>query len=306
MRVLITGATGLIGQAIVKQCYAQNIAVNYLTTRTSELKSTDNYNGFYWNPKRAEIDTQCFQDVEVIINLAGAPIAKRWTPKHKRTVLDSRLDALRLLMDTLKNERNTVKHLISASAIGVYTDSLTHYYDENFNEFESGFITGVVQQWEYQALQFNQIGLKVSIIRIGVVLSNQGGVLTALVKPIKYFLGSAMGTGNQWQSWIHIEDLSAMFLYLIQTGKSGIFNGVAPNAVTQQELVRDLAKVLKRPIILPKVPSLMLRIILGEMSRLILESQRVSAKKIESSGFVFKYYHLRPALEDLLLPTSRE
>ena len=97
-----------------------------------------------------------------------------------------------------------------------------------------------------------------------------------------------------------------MFLYLIQTGKSGIFNGVAPNAVTQQELVRDLAKVLKRPIILPKVPSLMLRIILGEMSRLILESQRVSAKKIESSGFVFKYYHLRPALEDLLLPTSRE
>jgi len=301
MSVLITGATGLIGQAIVKQCHAQNIAVNYLSTHKSKLESSELYKGFYWNPKQTEIDTACFHDVSVIINLAGAPIAKRWTYKHKRTVLESRLDALRLLKEGLKNQSHTVKHLISASAIGVYPNSLTHYYDEDFKDFETGYLSNVVQQWEYQASQFDQLGINVSIVRIGMVLAKHGGALSAMANPIKWFLGSALGTGNQWQSWIHIEDVALLFIYLLKEEESGVFNAVAPNAVTQQELVRDLAKVLKRPIILPNAPSFVLRLLLGEMSTLVLESQRVSAKKIEDLGFTFKFHHLRPALEDLLL-----
>jgi len=300
MRVLITGATGLIGQVIVRQCHAQNIAVNFLTTHKSKLISSDNYKGFYWNPKQSEINTECFQDVSVIINLAGAPIAKRWTRTYKRTVLESRVDALKLLMHSLNNSKNTVNHLISASAIGIYPDSLTHYYGEDFNDFEDGYLSNVVQQWEYQTSQFSQMGIKVSIIRIGVVLARHGGVLNMLANSVRCLVGSPLGTGKQWQSWIHIEDLAAMFLFLIENGKTGVFNGVAPNAVTQNELVRDLAKVMQRPIILPRLPAVVLKLILGEMSTLVLGSQRVSAKKIESIGYVFKYHHLKPALEDLL------
>jgi len=300
MRVLITGATGLIGQVIVRQCHAQNIAVNFLTTHKSKLISSDNYKGFYWNPKQLEINTECFQDVSVIINLAGAPIAKRWTRTYKRTVLESRVDALKLLMHSLNNSKNTVNHLISASAIGIYPDSLTHYYGEDFNDFEDGYLSNVVQQWEYQTSQFSQMGIKVSIIRIGVVLARHGGVLNMLANSVRCLVGSPLGTGKQWQSWIHIEDLAAMFLFLIENGKTGVFNGVAPNAVTQNELVRDLAKVMQRPIILPRLPAVVLKLILGEMSTLVLGSQRVSAKKIESIGYVFKYHHLKPALEDLL------
>jgi len=300
MRVLITGATGLIGQVIVRQCHAQNIAVNFLTTHKSKLISSDNYKGFYWNPKQLEINTECFQDVSVIINLAGAPIAKRWTRTYKRTVLESRVDALKLLMHSLNNSKNTVNHLISASAIGIYPDSLTHYYGEDFNDFEDGYLSNVVQQWEYQTSQFSQMGIKVSIIRIGVVLARHGGVLNMLANSVRCLVGSPLGTGKQWQSWIHIEDLAAMFLFLIENGKTGVFNGVAPNAVTQNELVRDLAKVMQRPIILPRLPAVVLKLMLGEMSTLVLGSQRVSAKKIESIGYVFKYHHLKPALEDLL------
>jgi len=301
MRVLITGATGLIGQAIVRQCHAQNIAVNFLTTRKSKLEASEHYKGFYWNPKKSEIDLDCFKDVSVIINLAGAPIAKRWTPKQKRIVLESRLEGLKLLWNALNNHGSaSMVHLISASAIGIYPDSLTHYYEENFNDFEDGYLSNVAQQWEFQALQFNQLGLKVSIIRIGIVLAENGGVLKILAKSIKCLVGSALGTGKQWQSWIHIEDLAAMFLYLIAQGRAGVFNGVAPNAVTQTELVNALATVLNRPIILPKVPSVFLKLVLGEMSSLVLGSQRVSAKKIENIGFSFKYHHLKPALQDLL------
>lgn len=300
MRVLITGATGLIGQAIVRQCHAQNIAVNFLTTHTSKLNSSDNYKGFYWNPKQSEINIECFQDVSVIINLAGAPIAKRWTRTYKRTVLESRLDALKLLKHSLNNNKNTVTHLVSASAIGIYPDSLTHYYDEDFEDFEDGYLSNVVQQWEFQTTQFSQIGIKVSIIRIGIVLARHGGVLHMLANSVRCLVGSPLGTGKQWQSWIHIEDLAAMFMFLFENGKTGVFNGVAPNAITQNELVRDLAKVMHRPIILPKVPSVVIKFMLGEMSTIVIGSQRVSAKKIESMGFAFKYHHLKPALEDLL------
>ncbi len=301
MRVLITGATGLLGQAIVKQCHAQNIAVNYLTTHKSKIESSELYKGFYWNPKQTIIDDECFHGVSVIINLAGAPIAKRWTSNYKRTVLQSRLDSLRLLKEALITKNNNVKHLISASAIGIYPDSLTHYYDEDFKDFETGYLSNVVQQWEYQASQFDQLGVNVSIIRIGMVLAKQGGALNAMANPIKWYLGSALGTGNQWQSWIHIEDVVMLFMYLLQKGTPGVFNAVAPNAVTQHELIRDLAKVLNKPILLPKVPSVVLRVILGEMSTLVLGSQRVSANKIERLGFTFKFHHLQPALEDLLL-----
>jgi uncharacterized protein (TIGR01777 family) len=299
-RLLIAGATGLVGQEIVKQCHDQNIAVNYLSTSKSKLENKTNYKGFYWNPKLGEIDRECFNDVDVIINLAGSTIAKRWTDSYKEEIEKSRVDALQLLYKAIENESVPIKHLISASAIGVYPDSLTHYYDEDFKDFDNRFLSDVVRSWEKEANRFKKLNIKVSKIRIGIVLSNKGGALPQLVKPIKLFAGSALGSGNQWQSWIHIKDLAALFLFVMQNKLEGKFNGVAPNAVTQKELVKDIAEAVQRPIILPAVPGFMLKLILGEMSALVLESQRVSSKKIERLGYKFKYYHLKPALEDLL------
>ena len=299
-KILITGATGLVGQEIVKQCHAQNIAINYLSTSKSKLESKPNYKGLYWNPSSSEIDIKCFNEVDVIINLAVATIAKSWTKDYKEEIGKSRVDALQLLYKTIEAENIQIKQIISASAIGIYPDSLTHYYDEDFTDFENSFLSDVVTSWEDKADAFKTHNIKVSKIRIGIVLSNKGGALSQLVKPIKWFVGSALGTGKQWQSWIHIEDLASMFLYVINNDLEGVFNGVAPNAVTQKDLVKSIANVIKKPMILPAVPSFLLKLILGQMSALVLESQRVSSKKIENLGFNFKYYYLKPALEDLL------
>jgi len=301
MKVLITGATGLVGQEIVKQCHSQNIDVNYLSTNRSKIVIDNNYKGFYWNPKTNEIDIDCFQEVDVIINLAGASVAKRWTDAYKKEILDSRLDGLRLLYTTIKNQNIPIRHLISASAIGIYPDSITQYYEEDFKIDGDGFLSKVTKQWENEAQKFEQIGVNLSIVRIGIVLSSKGGALPKLYKPIKNYVGATLGNGKQWQSWIHIEDLAALFLYLVSRKLYGTFNGVAPNAVTQGELVKAVAKTLKKPLLLPKIPSIVLKTLLGEMSTLVLESQRVSSKKVEKLGFTFKQHHVQLAIDDLLL-----
>lgn len=299
-KILITGATGLVGQEIVKLCHSKNIAINYLSTNKSKLINESNYKGYYWNPSRNEIDKDCFKDVDIIINLAGASISKRWTKSYRQQIIDSRVQSLQLLFNTIKNNKITIKHLVSSSAIGLYSDSETNYYEEDYASSEDGFLQQVVSLWEKEASTFGTLGINVSLLRIGIVLSNKGGALSELVKPIKGFVGSPLGTGKQWQSWIHIEDLAALFLFIVREKQYGIFNAVAPNAVKQKELVKTIAKVLKKPLILPKVPAFALKQILGEMSAIVLESQRVSSKKIESLGFNFKYHHLKPALEDLL------
>lgn len=299
-RVLITGATGLVGQEIVRQYHAKNIAVSYLTTNKSKLKNESNYKGFYWNLETNEIDKACFDDVEVIINLAGSPIAKLWTKAYKKEILNSRLQSLNLLRETIETYQITIKHLVSASAIGVYPDSRTHYYEESFKDFDSSFLANVAKLWEAEALQFKSVNINVSLIRIGIVLAKEGGALPKLVGPIKNFVGATLGKGGQWQSWIHIQDLAAIFLHIVDNKLEGVFNAVAPNPVKQRELVKTIAKTIYRPLFLPKAPSFILRLLLGEMSALVLESQRVSSKKIENSGFQFKYHYLQPALEDLL------
>ena len=184
MRVLITGATGLVGQEIVKQCHDQNMDVNYLSTNRSKIVDENKYKGFYWNPDSGEIDSDCFQDVDVIINLAGATVAKRWTNEYKNEILDSRLNSLKLLHSTIKSNNLSISHIISASAIGIYPDSLTHYYEEDFNIKGKGFLSDVVKQWEKEAHKFEQLGINVSIIRIGIVLTTKGGALPKFLNPI--------------------------------------------------------------------------------------------------------------------------
>lgn len=300
MRVLITGATGLIGREIVKLCHKKDIKVNYLTTSKSKILQEDNYKGFYWNPKSQDIDQACFNGVDAIIHLAGATVSRRWTSGYKKEILNSRKQSTELLINSLKGETHNIKQVVSASAIGVYPDSMVKYYDQNFNETNDSFLGEVVKVWEDAVDGFSMLDMRVSKIRIGLVLSNRGGALQEMVKPIKLGLGAAFGSGKQWQSWIHIDDLANMFLFVLENNLEGVYNGVAPNPVPNKELTKTIASVLKRPLFLPNIPKFLMRFILGEMHIILFESQRVSSNKIESKGFYFEYHHLQQALEDLL------
>jgi uncharacterized protein (TIGR01777 family) len=300
MRVLITGATGLIGQEIVKRCHEKGIEVNYLTTSKSKINQSNKTQGFYWNPKQQHIDINCFKDVDAIIHLAGATVSKRWTPSYKKEILESRKDTTQLLVNTLKGETHKVKHIVSASAIGIYPDSLINYYDETSKIYAESFLGDVVKAWEKEIDAFSSLNITVSKIRIGLVLSNKGGALTEIVKPIKFGLGAAFGSGKQWQSWIHINDLAELFLYVLNHELAGIYNGVAPNPVTNQELTKTIAHSMGKPLFLPNIPKFFMKLVLGDMHTLLFESQRVSNKKTEDNGFYFEYHHLQSALEDLL------
>lgn len=301
MRVLITGATGLIGGEIVKLCLEKHIKVNYLTTSKSKIRQDENYKGFYWNPKSQEIDKNCFKDVDAIIHLAGATVAKRWTSTYKKEILNSRKDTTSLLINSLKGEQHTIKQVVSASAIGIYPDSLINYYDQNFNKTSNSFLSEVVKEWEVAVDGFSELGITLAKVRIGLVLSNKGGALQEIVKPIKCGFGAALGSGKQWQSWIHINDLAELFLYVLQNNLSGVYNGVAPNPVSNAELTKTIANVLKKPLFLPNIPKFIMQIVLGEMHTILFESQRVSSKKIENKGFHFKFHHLEPTLKNLLV-----
>lgn len=296
MRVLITGATGLIGTEIVKLCHDKNIAVNFLTTSQSKLSKNNNYKGFLWNPSKNEIDTDCIKDVDVIINLVGATISKRWTETYKKEIILSRTQSTQLLFNTLQNNSHHIKQIISASAIGIYPDSLTNYYTEDETSISHSFLGQVVEKWEHAVGAFKEIGVEVSKIRIGLVLSQKGGALPEMIKPFKFGLGAALGSGKQWQSWIHIKDLARLFIHVLEEELTGTYNAVAPNPETNQTLSKLIAKTLNRPFFLPNVPKGILKMILGEMHILLFESQRVSSKKIEATGFNFKYYKLKSAL----------
>lgn len=300
MKVLITGATGLVGQAITKVLHAKGVTVHYVTTQKEKIIRSEKLRGFYWNPSTAAIDLECFTKVQAIINLAGAPIAKRWTATHKQEVLQSRINSIRTLRVALETiGPSSIQSFISASAIGIYPNSPSTFYDESETKVDNSFLGQVVKAWEAEADTLKAFAIPITKVRIGLVLSTQGGALPQMATPVTYYVGAPLGSGQQWQSWIHIEDLAQLFVFLLENKLRGTFNAVAPNPVTHTKLTKTLASVLHKPLWLPNIPKVVLRAVLGEMAYLLLASQRVSSKKIEDKGFYFQYPNIRAALEQL-------
>jgi uncharacterized protein (TIGR01777 family) len=264
------------------------------------MVSNDYYKGFYWNPKTNEIDFAAFTDVETIVHLAGASVAKRWTADYKEEIVQSRVLSTQLLYKTLQQISHNVKQIVVASAVGIYPNSLTSIYHETDLDIDDSFLGNVVKRWENEVSQFEKLELLVTKIRIGIVLAKNGGALQEMAKPIRLGLGAAFGSGNQYQSWIHIHDLAAIFYFVIQQQLAGVFNGVSPYPVTNEDLTKAIAKTLEKPLFLPNVPQFVMKLILGEMHEMLFSSQNVSSRKLLDENFQFKYASLDKALLELL------
>lgn len=306
MKILITGATGLVGSEIIQLCHGQKIAVNYLTTSKKKIVDKEFLKGFYWDPLTCELDTSCFDGVTAIINLAGASISRRWTSSYKDEILSSRIKSLKTLYRALeKIDHSKITSFVSASAIGIYPNSLTAYYTEEESGIDDSFLGEVVEAWEREVDLFQNFNFKVAIVRTGLVLSREGGALPKMAKPVSKYVGTAFGSGEQWQSWIHIEDIGQIFMFVLKQELWGVYNAAAPNPVTNSRLVKEIAEVLKKPLILPKVPEFMMKLLLGEMAYLLFCSQRVCSRKIEEEGFNFKFQNITSALKQLYAKDDR-
>lgn len=300
MKVLITGATGLIGTELVSLLLQNGISINYLTTSKNKIVNELNYNGFYWSPEQGIIDENCLMGVDSIINLAGANISKRWTNSYKQEIIESRLLSSALLFKALKSNPNQVKQIVSASGTSIYPNSDSIIYDENSTQVNPSFLGNVVIKWEESTDKFASLGLKVCKLRTGIVLSSKGGALVEMLKTIQLGLGSSFGSGKQIQSWIHIHDIAALYYFAINNDLDGVYNAVSPNPVTNEELTFTIAKVLKKPLFMPNIPKFMMSLFLGEMHELLFENRNLSAKKIIDKGFVFKYKTIGEALKNIL------
>jgi len=304
MKVLITGATGVVGKGLIEHLVQKQFQIHFLTTRKNQLQSIKNAKGFYWNPKENQIDTACFLGVDRIIHLAGATVSKRWTKSYKALIHSSRISSTQLLLKGLQSCKgeHRVTQLVSASAIGIYPSDFDKVVTEEDAVVPTTFMQKVVFDWEKEVAAFQAEGLNVAKIRIGLVLSKQGGVLGTLKIPVYFGLGAAFGNGKQGQSWIHLEDLVGIFSKALHDQWDGVFNAVAPHPVTQSQLMAALSRALKRPYFLPSIPSFLIKLGAGEMSDLVLDSHWVSAQKVHDSGFDFHFPTLEEAMNNLLRP----
>ena len=300
MKVLITGATGLIGSQIVKDCIKSNISVNFLTTSKKKITKSEMVNGFYWNPKNKIIDLDCFKGVDSIIALSGSSISKLWTKANKRKIINSRVESLEFLKESIKEKNIPIKRLVSASGVSLYPNSLEKEFSENETNSDDSFLAEVINRWENAAKSFKTIGVDVAIIRIGLVLSLESGVLKETIKPMNFGFGVIFGSGNQYQSWIHVEDISKLFIFVLEKKLKGIYNGVSPNFIKNSEFTKIISSMHSKAIFNIKIPRIFFSIIFGEMHVLLFESHKISSRKIQDEGFSFKFANLKDAIKDII------
>ena len=271
MKVALTGASGFIGK------YLQKLFEDTVIIAREDTE---------------EIILKKLQDVDIVINLAGSPIMKRWSRSYKNLLLSSRVQTTKKIV--LAINKSNVKHFISTSAVGFYPNSIA--CDENFTTPGNDFLGELTQKWEEQALQCNK---PTSIIRFGIILSQDGGALLEMLTPFKLGLGGNISNGSMMMSWIDIEDLMGMYLYIIENKLTGIFNATSPSPVSNKEFTKTLGKILHRPTFLP-LPEFILKIIFGEGSTVLTSSKEIYPRAISNAGYKFKYQTIQESLEHLL------
>ena len=246
------------------------------------------------------IDINCFHEIDSIINLSGASIFRIWTKKNKELILNSRVQSLNFLREKIIENNIKLHSFVSASGIGAYPSSDEKEFYEAESDRSDYFLSDVIKEWEKATISFEKVVEKVSIVRIGLVLSSKGGVLKQTMQPMLFGFGVYFGSGRQWQSWIHINDISQIFIHIIKNRLSGVYNGVAPNPLTNYEFTKIISRVKKSVLFIIPVPRFLFRLIFGEMHIILFKSQKVSSKKIEQSGFNFKFRNFRSTIENIL------
>ena len=298
MKILITGGTGLVGTKLTEMLYNEGHQVNWLTRKTFKHPRAKVYK---WDINQSYIDPEALEDLDVVIHLAGAGVADRkWSQARKKELTDSRVFALQLLKQKINRVGNPPKLLISASGINYYGEDSGETWVDETSRQGGGFLAYLCEQWETVADEFKD-DTRVVKLRIGVVLDKTGGALKKMVPPIKYLIGAPLGSGKQYISWIHIEDLCQMINFIVNNDQlSGVFNAVSNEPETNADFTRIIAKTIHRPLFLPNVPAFVLSAMYGQLASIIIGGNRVSNQKIRDSGFEFKYPDAASALKDVI------
>ncbi|SPD74475.1 conserved hypothetical protein [uncultured Desulfobacterium sp.] len=301
MKVFITGGTGFVGRAISSRLLEQGYNVTLLTRSIGTGRSAPaGLTYLEGDPTEKGKWQGHVADHEIIINLAGASIFSFWTNNKKKLITDSRILTTQNLVDALSGVRGKEAVLLSASAVGYYGFRDDTELDEASAPGD-GFLASVTRKWEETALQGRDSIARVVLCRFGIVLGSKGGALLTMVKPIRWYVGCPLGSGRQWFSWIHQEDLAEILLFLIKNKEiSGPVNCTAPNPVTNRELTKEMAKAVNRPVLLPAIPSFILKAVMGEFATSLIYGQKVLPKRLLTSGFNFKFPTIQGALKDIL------
>jgi uncharacterized protein (TIGR01777 family) len=298
--ILITGGTGLIGQRLTELLLeSKNYKIRYLSRKKRPIKDVE---VFEWHPQEGKIDQAAFDGVHAVVHLAGAGVAdKRWTESRKEEILKSRTKSTELIAQTIQGLPNAPKVVVNASAIGYYGINTGDQLLHEDSPAGSDFLAEVTSKWENAVQEIEKQGIRTVKIRVGVVLSPHSGALTKLLQPVRLGLGAPLGSGDQYMSWIHIDDIARIFVKALEDETmQGAYNGVAPTPVTNAEMTKKLASVVHRPAFLPNVPAFILKMMLGEMASIVLEGNKVACDKIVNAGFEFQHPDLTNALKDLL------
>ena len=303
MKIAITGATGLVGSRLVAQLNQAGHQILVLTRNPSKAQrvfstSISNLETVQYTPQESGAWQQSISGCDAVINLAGEPIAERWSPAQKQAIMDSRQLCTRKLVEAIAMAEQKPQVLVSASAIGYYGTSEASAFDETSGS-GTDFLAQVCQNWEAEAQKVAEHGVRLVILRIGIVLAN-GGALGKMIGPFKMFAGGPIGSGKQWFSWIHRDDLVNLICKAVEDDSmSGVYNATAPNPVRMGELCQTLGEVMNRPSWLP-VPDFVLELLLGDGAIVVLEGQQVIPKQTQQSGFEYKYPELKPALAEIV------
>ena len=301
-RIIVTGATGLIGRILCSKLLEQGNEITIFTRNPEAAKKVMKGVKKYvkWNYNYPEEWKDYLNETDSVIHLAGTNIgAKRWNNEFKKELFNSRIESTRQLVNTIKNCENKPKSFITASAVGFYGDRADEVLIEKSNTGKD-FLSNLCSEWEKEAEKIEDENVRRVSLRIGLVLSNEGGVLKKFLPPFKIFLGGPLGNGKQWFPWIHIEDLINIFIHTIETESlQGPLNIASPGIVRMNDFATSLGKVLQRPSIF-QVPKIILNIAIGEFANAIVSGQKVSVTKLLNSGYEFKFENLEDALRDLL------
>lgn len=298
-KILISGGTGLVGKRLTELLIDRGYEVAHLSR---SKKEGSNPKTFQWNIKKGYIEKGALDGVSNIIHLAGAGVAdEKWSEERKKEIMDSRTQSTRLLFNEVISKGQVLNAFISASAIGYYgNDTGDRALDESA-ELGEGFLAKVVNAWEDEIDAFERHGIRTVKMRTGIVLDSDDGALPKMTAPVKYFVGAPLGSGEQYMSWIHIDDLCEMYIAAIEDKSyQGVYNSVAPFPVTNKVFTEKIAKELNRFLFLPNVPAFVLKLIFGEMSTILLDGNNVISSRLQKHNFNFKYKTLEEALTNLL------